>query len=43
MSPLPVGDQRTALVQEEERIFAWMMEQIDVLVEKFKPFLTVER
>jgi hypothetical protein len=43
MSPLPVGDQRTALAQEEERIFAWMMEQVDVLVDKFRPFLTLER
>jgi hypothetical protein len=43
MSPLPVGDQRTALAQEEKRIFAWMMEQVDVLVEKFRPFLTLER
>jgi hypothetical protein len=42
MSPLPVGDQRTALAQEEERIFAWM-EQVDVLVDKFRPFLTLER
>jgi hypothetical protein len=43
MSPLPVGDQRTALAQEEKRIFAWMMEQVDVFVEKFRPFLTLER
>jgi hypothetical protein len=43
LEPLPVGDQRTALVQEDEKIFSWFMEQVPVLVEKFKPFLTLER
>jgi hypothetical protein len=42
LKPLPVGNERSALVQQEEELFSWMMEQLPVgLVEKFKPCLSV--
>jgi hypothetical protein len=44
LKPLPVGNERAALAQQKEELFSWMMEQLPVgLVEKFKPFLTLER
>jgi hypothetical protein len=44
LRPLPVGEERTALVAQEEQIFTWLMEQLPGrLTEKFKPFLTLEK
>jgi CHASE3 domain sensor protein len=44
LRPLPVGDQRTASVAQEQQIFSWLMEQLPGgLVERFKPFLTLEK
>jgi hypothetical protein len=44
LKPLPVGNERSALVQQQAALFSWMMEQLPTgLVAKFKPFLTLER
>ena len=44
LKPLRVGNERSAWVQQEGELFSWMMEQLPAgLVEKFKPFLTLER
>jgi hypothetical protein len=44
LRPLPVGDERSALVRQEEAILNWLMEQLPTgLVAKFTPFLTLEK
>jgi hypothetical protein len=44
LRPLPVGEQRTALANEEAQIMTWLTAQLpDVLVDKFRPFLTLEK
>src|SRR6266481_1176476 len=43
LAPLPVGDERTGWANAKARTLTGLMEQLDVLVEKFKPFLTIER
>jgi hypothetical protein len=44
LKPLPVGNERSALVQQEQELFSWMMEQLPIgLVTKFKPLLTLDR
>ena len=41
---LPVGEQRTALVNEERAIIDWLTSQLpDGLVARFRPFLTLEQ
>jgi hypothetical protein len=43
LKPLPVGNERSALVQQQEAHFSWMMEQLPTgLVARFKPFLTLD-
>jgi hypothetical protein len=43
LSPSSVGDQRSNWEKAEERTLMWFTAQVDVLIEKFKPFLTIER
>jgi hypothetical protein len=44
INPLPVGEQRSALADEEARITLWLTAQLpDGLVAKFKPFLTLDK
>jgi hypothetical protein len=44
MKPLPVGNERSTLVQQEQEHFTWLMEQLPKgLVAKFRPFLTLEQ
>jgi hypothetical protein len=41
-SVLPVGDERSKLAQEEADLTNWFVEQFKVLIDHFKPFLTLE-
>jgi hypothetical protein len=40
---LPVGDERAALAKERAELSAWFVGQFDVLIEKFKPTLTLDK
>jgi hypothetical protein len=43
LEPLPVGEERSALVKQEEQIFSRLMTALPAgLVTKFKPFLTLD-
>ncbi|MCI0465618.1 MAG: hypothetical protein L0Y57_01200 [Beijerinckiaceae bacterium] len=39
LEPMPVGPQRTKLVNQSEEEFKWLDEQLGGLVDTFKPFL----
>src|SRR5271166_908276 len=43
MEPLPAGDQKAALSKQASEHLLWLNDQLDVLVEHFKPFLMLER
>jgi hypothetical protein len=40
--PLPPGAKKAELVDKAGAEFTWLSEQLDVLPDKFKPFLTLE-
>jgi hypothetical protein len=40
--PLPAGAEKAKLAEKLGEEFAWLVAQLDVLPEKFKPFLTLE-
>jgi hypothetical protein len=39
---LPVGDQRTQLVERHSELVKWVVEQIPLLSERFKPYLRID-
>jgi hypothetical protein len=42
LEPLPPGAKKSELVDKAGAEFTWLSEQLDVLPDKFKPFLTLE-
>lgn len=42
MRPMPVGPQRTDFANQEAEQFTWLVQQLEGLVDKFKPFLKLE-
>jgi len=40
---MPVGDQRTETVNQSGEHFGWLINQLEGLVDKFKPFLKLEK
>jgi len=40
---LPVGPQRAALVEKEGKHFLWLNNQLEVLFDKFEPFLQLQK
>jgi hypothetical protein len=41
LEPLPPGAEKAKLAEKAGEHFAWLVEQLDVLPDKFKPFLTL--
>jgi hypothetical protein len=42
MQPMPVGPQRTRFVNQSEEQFTWLIEQLGLLVDKFKPSMKLK-
>jgi hypothetical protein len=42
LEPLPPGAKKTKLVEDAGEHFTWLVAQLDVLPDKFKPFLALE-
>jgi hypothetical protein len=40
---LPIGNERSVLAQKEADLTNWFLEQFNVLIEHFRPFLTLDR
>jgi len=43
LEPLPAGAEKIKLAEKAGEEFKWLVAQLDVLPEKFKPFLTLEQ
>jgi hypothetical protein len=43
MEGMPAGDQKTAASNKAGEHLQWLLEQIDVLTEKFRPFLQLDK
>jgi hypothetical protein len=43
MEPLPPGDKKVELWEKASKEFLWLNAELDALVGRFKPFLTLER
>jgi hypothetical protein len=43
LEPLPAGAEKTQLAEKAGEELTWLVAQLDVLPDKFKPFLTLEQ
>jgi hypothetical protein len=43
MEPLPPGDKKVELWEKASKEFLWLNDELDTLVSRFKPFLTLDR